>query len=162
MWIRDKPRHVRGAKHRWYALPKGKTDCRWYSWMITFSSLAQSGNSEYLKELRKVNYMELGKCYDSQATNHWTSKWLSLPKWEDGLNEGLGISTARKRDESEHMGGRRKRMPHCNRGDRCICINVKACPLPTGEQCRNNSRKLKELWWLHDDGSHWIKQETSE
>ena len=68
-------------------------------WNITvFSSVAQPGDREYLRELYNVNHTEHGK--------------------PDEPHEYRGIPTVRKGDGSAGRGTKKKQMPLCNRADR--------------------------------------------
>jgi len=67
-------------------------------WDIAFfSSVDQSEDREYLRELYNVNHTEHGKPYEPHNS---------------------GIPTARKGDGSEGRGTKKKRMPPSNRADR--------------------------------------------
>ena len=73
-----------------------------HSCLAAFPSDAQTGKSEYLRELIKVNHVEHGKPDEPHPPKKGRS----------------GISTARKRDGSAGKGTKKKRMPFCNGLDR--------------------------------------------
>ncbi len=77
---------------------KRQTDSRRCLNITAFSSVVQPGDSEYLRELDKINHAEHGKPYEP--------------------HECCGIPTARKGDGSEGMGIKKKRKPPRNGADR--------------------------------------------
>jgi hypothetical protein len=80
---------------------KRQADSRRCLSIAFFSSVAQPGDREYLRELYNVNHTEHGKPYESHIS---------------------GIPTARKGDGSEGRGTKKKRMPCCNGVDRAVVM----------------------------------------
>ncbi|KKM72846.1 hypothetical protein LCGC14_1416410 [marine sediment metagenome] len=76
---------------------KRQADSRRCLSIALFPFVAQSGNSEYLRELYNVNHTEHGKPDEPHDS---------------------GILTVRKGDGSAGRGTKKKRMPSCNKADR--------------------------------------------
>ena len=85
---------------------KRQADSRRCLNIAVFSSVAQPGDREYLKELYNINHTEHGKPDEPHVS---------------------GIPTARKGDGSAGRGTKKKRMPPYNRADRVFGPDLKGC-----------------------------------